>query len=313
LEHLKQQLIDALENVGQVIIEVIPEVELIIGKQPPVHVLAPTEAQTRFNFAFQRFVRVFAQAEHPLVLFLDDLQWADNSSLNLIENLLLDRETNYLLIIGAYRDNEIIGHHPLQLWLTRLNKNKIDTHPLKLTPLRLDNVQELLHDTLPQSQNIPELAQCIFTKTHGNPFFINQFLQMIHQQNLLKFSYTAGVWEWDSHKVQQQSPTDNVIDLLSVKIRLLPQASQEILKLASCFGHQFDLKTLQIISGQTISQIAEQLGKAIETNLIYPQEASYRTLGLIGVEDKNITGLKTTSLHYHFAHDRIQQATYQLR
>ncbi|MGL5743363.1 MAG: ATP-binding protein [Legionella sp.] len=243
---------------------------------------------------------------------LDDLQWADNSSLNIIENLLSDNETNSLLIIGAYHDNEVSAHHPLQLWINRLNKNKINLHSLMLKPLRVENIQELLYDSLHRSKKIPELAQCIFTKTHGNPFFINQFLQVIHQQDILTFSYEHGVWEWDLPKVEQQSPTDNVIDLLSSKIHLLPPSSQGILKLASCFGHQFTLRTLQIISGQPISQIAEQLGTAIAANIIYPQEESYRTLCLVGVVDHDLKILKKISLHYRFAHDRIQQAVYEL-
>ena len=311
LEYVKQHLLASLGNVGQVVIDVIPEVELIIGKQPPVRALSPAETQIRFNLVFQNFVRVFTQAEHPLVLFLDDLQWADNSSLNFIENLLLDRETSYLLIIGAYRDNEVNANHPLQLSINSFNKNKIDLSMLTLKPLQLGTIQELLYDTLLKPQNkIQDLAKCIFAKTHGNPFFVNEFLKIIYQQNLLTFSYERGGWEWDLNKIQQQSATDNVIDLLTAKIHLLPHASQEILKMGSCFGYQFDFKTLQIISEQTTSQIAEQLWQAIKANLIYPQEESYKTLGLIGLDA--LAEFDANELHYNFAHDRVQQAVYEL-
>lgn len=272
----------------------------------------PAESQIRFNLVFQNFVRVFAQPEHPLVLFLDDLQWADNSSLNFIENLLQDRETNYLLIIGAYRDNEINENHPLQLSINNLNKNKVNLSTLTLKPLRLNNIQELIHDTLSGSQRkIQGLAQCIYDKTHGNPFFINAFLRNIYEQKILNFSYERGAWEWDLAKIQQQSATDNVIDLLTTKIHLLPNTTQEILKLGSCFGHQFDFNTLKVISSESTSHIAEQLCQAIKANLIYPLEESYKTLGLMGL-DEHITTLDTNSLHYNFSHDRIQQAAYEL-
>lgn len=311
LERLKKLLIHSLGNIGQVVIDVIPEVELIIGKQPPVLPLSPAETQIRFNLVFQNFVRVFAQAEHPLVMFLDDLQWADNSSLNFIENLLQDRETNYLLLIGAYRDNEINENHPLQLSINNLNKNKANVSTLILKPLRLNNIQMLLADTLSNAhKKIQDLAKCIFDKTHGNPFFINEFLKLIYQQNLLTFSYEHGAWEWDLIKIQQQSATDNVIDLLTAKIHLLPKPTQEILKLGSCFGYQFNFKTLQIINSQPISQIAEQLWQAIKANLIYPVEEAYKTSGLMGLNES--ISLTNTSLQYIFVHDRVQQAAYQL-
>lgn len=312
LEKIKKLLMYSLGNVGQVVIDVIPEVELIIGKQPPVRPLSPSEAQIRFNLVFQNFVRVFAQAEHPLVIFLDDLQWADNASLSFIENLLQDRETNYLLIIGAYRDNEIVENHPLQLSIYNLYKNKSNINTLTLKPLRLNNIQELLYDTLSGSQRkIQTLAQCIYDKTQGNPFFINVFLKIIHEQKILSFSYERGAWVWDLDKIQQQSVTDNVIDLLTNRIHLLPPITQDILKLASCFGHEFDFNTLQIISGASTSQIAEQLWQAIKANLIYPLEESYKTLGLMGLKE-DVTALDTSSLHYGFSHDRILQASYEL-
>lgn len=178
LQELKTHLIAALGNIGQVVIDVIPEVELIIGPQPPIHKLNPTDAQIRFNLVFQNFVRVFAQATHPLVVFLDDLQWADNSSLSFIENLLQDQETNYLLIIGAYRDNEIDANHPLQLTIDNLDKNKVEFNTLTLKPLQLKDIQQLLHDTLSGTEEkINQLAKCIFDKTQGNPFLLINLLK----------------------------------------------------------------------------------------------------------------------------------------
>ncbi|WP_298626191.1 AAA family ATPase [uncultured Legionella sp.] len=309
---LKRQLMHSLGTVGQVVIDVIPDIELIIGKQPSVPPLNPADAQIRFKLAFQNVVRVFAQAEHPLVIFLDDLQWADSSSLSFIGNLLHDRETKYLLIIGAYRDNEINAHHPLQLSLDNLNRNQITSSTLHLQPIRLNDVHQLLHDALSGTlEQLQSLAEFVYEKTQGNPFFINEFLKLLYQQKLLKFSYELSIWEWDLDEIRHQSANDTVIHLIHAKIHLLCPSTQELLKLASCFGHQFDLKTLLITSGQTISNTAEQLGQAINANLIYPFEEIYQTLGLTGLDEAN-TDLEMDTLHYRFAHDKIQQAAYDL-
>ncbi|MGQ3887949.1 EAL domain-containing protein [Legionella sp. CNM-1927-20] len=313
IQELKEHLIQVLGSVGQVVIDVIPEVELIIGKQPPVPKLSPSDAQARFNLVFQNFVRVFAQASHPLVIFLDDLQWADNSSLNFIENLLQDRETNYLLIIGAYRDNEVYANHPLQLTIHDLKKTKIPFTTITLQPLQLNNIEQLLVDTLfTPIERIQALAKCIYDKTHGNPFFINVFIKIIYQKKILTFSYDRGAWEWDLDKIQQQSATDNVVDLLTTKIHLLSEPTQENLKLASCLGHQFNFKTLLIVTGQTIQETAEKLCDAIRANLIYPLEEPYKTVGLIGLKGIITTDRNISSLRYRFAHDRVQQASYEL-
>lgn len=311
LREIKTRLLDALGNVGGVVIEVIPEVELIIGKQPPVPRLNPSDAQIRFNLVFQNFVRVFSQREHPLVIFLDDLQWADSSSLNFIENLLQDQETNYLLLLGAYRDNEVDKSHPLQLSINNLNTSKVNLRHLTLEPLLLQDTQQLLADSLcAPLKEMELLAECIFNKTQGNPFFINEFIRVLYEKEILYFSYKKNLWEWDVSRIQYQSATHNVIAFLTNKIHSLPQKTQEILKLSASLGHQFDFNTLQIIHEQSISLTAEQLYEAIQAHLIYPLEEIYKTHGLIGLKES--ASLRVPVLHYCFAHDRIQQASYEL-
>ncbi|WP_242602574.1 AAA family ATPase [Legionella moravica] len=312
LEGLKNQLLHSLGTIGQIVIDVIPEVGLIIGEQPDVPQLNPVDAQIRFNLVFQNFVRVFATEEHPLVIFLDDLQWADNSSLSFIENLLSDSDTQYLLIIGAYRDNEINENHPLQLCLNHLNTSHVPHTHFTLQSLNLNNVQQLLQDALASSiERVQSLADCVFEKTQGNPFFINEFLKLIYQQQLLTFSYDQGIWEWNLEEIKRQSADDNVINLITAKIHLLSKPGQELLKLASCFGHQFDLKTLLVINDHSVSNTAEQLWQAINANLIIPLDESYKTLGLVGLNE-TVSDLDLGNLRYRFAHDRIQQASYDL-
>ncbi|CAM4429546.1 MAG: Serine/threonine-protein kinase PknD [Legionella sp.] len=312
LNDLRTQLLDSLGKVGQVVIDVIPEIELIIGAQPSVPKLNPNDTQIRFNLAFQNLIRVFAQKNHPLIIFLDDLQWADNSSLHFIENLLQDQETNYLLLLGVYRNNEISEDHPLQQTLNSISKNYMGLTQITLEPLELKNIQQLLHDTLLSPMDrIQELAQCVFEKTQGNPFFINEFIKLLYQNKLLRFSYEQGSWEWDLPKIVQQSATDNVVELLTTKIHWLPQATQEILMLAACLGHKFDFNTLVTISEKTISQTADGLYQAIKANLIYPLDEAYLTENLMGFEGV-VNRKKLSTLHYRFVHDRIQQASSEL-
>lgn len=310
LSEIKQTLTTALGDSAQVIIDVIPEVELVIGKQPPVPVLNLAESQRRFNIIFQKFIRVFAHNDHPLVIFLDDLQWADTASLKFIENLLMDQETHYLLMLGAYRDNEVDSAHPLIATIRQLEKINVNIETLTLQPLQTNDVEQLLVDTLNSSTiKVKPLMSCIYEKTQGNPFFIIEFLKIIYQQQLLSFSYEISQWYWDLEKIKNQSMMDNVIDLLTTKIELLPTATRELLKLAACIGHQFDLKTLTIISNQDTYLVAQQLWAAIQANLIVPLEESNKTVALI--ESKKLNS-DQKNLHYRFAHDRIQQTAYQL-
>ncbi|WP_133135504.1 EAL domain-containing protein [Legionella rowbothamii] len=312
LNDLRTNLLHSLGKVGQVIIDVIPEIELIIGAQPSVPKLNPNDTQIRFNLAVQNLIRVFAQQNHPLVIFLDDLQWADNSSLHFIENLLQDQETNYLLLLGAYRNNEISEEHPLQQTLNNISNNNVARTQITLEPLELKNIQQLLHDTLLSSvDKIQELAQCVFEKTEGNPFFINEFIKLLYQNKLLHFSYEQGCWEWDLAKILQQSATDNVLDLLTTKIHWLPQTTQEILMLAACLGHKFDFATLVTISEKTISQTADGLYQAIKANLIYPIDGAYLTENLMSLEGI-VNHEQLSTLYYRFVHDRIQQASSEL-
>lgn len=312
LTRLKEDLKNALGDLGQVVIDVIPEVELIMGPQPKVPQLNPTEAVHRFNRVFQKFVHVFAQAEHPLIIFLDDLQWVDSASLRLIENLLLDPESHHMLIIGAYRDNEVDSMHPLIISTQQLLKSKVNINTTTLQPLLTEDVEHLISDslTLPIPQIMP-LEKLIYEKTQGNPFFINEFLRMLYQKNLLSFSYEMGQWQWDINKIQTQEMMDNVIDLLTMKIHQLPLPTQEILKLAAVIGHQFSLQILSIVSEQKLIQVARQLWPAIENNLVIPLEEAAKTLALVETEDELLNYIEE-KINYRFAHDRIQQANYQL-
>ncbi|MBD1811367.1 AAA family ATPase [Microcoleus vaginatus DQ-U2] len=305
----REKLQAELGEAGGVIVEVIPEVELIIGSQPPLPDLPPAEQRNRFNLVFQKFINTFTQPEHPLVIFLDDLQWADRASLELIQLLMTVVDKKYLFLMGAYRDNEVTEAHPLTQILENIAKAKVTTiNKIFLTPLALTDITQLLVDTLfAESKNAKPLAKLLQQKTGGNPFFINEFLKSLHSEAWLYFNYESQKWQWDLEQIKAQPLTDNVLDLTSKNVKKLPTATQAVLKLAACIGNQFDLKTLAIIYEKPLQETATDLRSALQSGLIIPLSHAYQLaeLDVAGLSERLVA-------EYKFAHDRIQQAVYSL-
>ncbi|MEH1844789.1 MAG: AAA family ATPase [Nostoc sp.] len=298
VQQWRSRLLTALGNNGQIIIDVIPEVELIIGKQPPAPEVGTTEAQNRFNRIFQSFVRVFCSKEHPLVIFLDDLQWIDSATLKLIELMLLDEQIQSLFLIGAYRDNEVNSTHPLVLMLERLQKQGVVFQKIILTPLTLEPLSQLIAETLHHNpDNVHSLAELVLRKTEGNPFFVNEFLRMLYSENLLTFDTEDLSWQWNIARIQAQNITDNVVELMLVKLKKLPESTQQILRLAACIGAEFDLDVLSIVCEQSPQLVFSDLLAAIQNGLIQPRSEL----------DENLL-IK----EHKFLHDRVQQAAYTL-
>jgi predicted ATPase/signal transduction histidine kinase/tRNA A-37 threonylcarbamoyl transferase component Bud32 len=316
LNQWREKLRRALGTNAQVIIDVIPEVELIVGKQPSVPELRPTESQNRFNLVFSQFIRAFCTKEHPLVIFLDDLQWADSATLKLIELMMTDADMQYLFLIGAYRDNEVSATHPLMIMLDELRNLGAIVNSITLAPLGLEHITQLMADTLhlgadsslqtfslgnqDSSQLAPTvkpLAELVMSKTGGNPFFVNQFLNTLHAENLITFDFERHSWQWDISNIQAVGLTDNVVELMIGKLKKLPPIAQQILRLASCVGASFDLNTLSIICEKPKEAICSDLVTAVQSGLILP--TSELDEGLL-------------IQAYKFGHDRIQQAAYAL-
>jgi PAS domain S-box-containing protein len=308
LEKWRLRLLKALGTKGKIIVDIIPEVALIIGKPPPLYKLPPADSRNRFNRVFQRFVQVFYQPEHPLVIFLDDLQWADPATLALIERLLGDEETRYLLLIGAYRDNEVGPDHPLMMTLEELAKRGLAVNTLTLSPLADAHVNALICDTIgSDAQTAAPLTRLVIEKTGGNPFFVNQFLRTLHRKNLIRFTPaplaetgTGSPWTWDMEEIRNTDITDNVVQLMIEKLGELPDTTIEVLRLAACVGNHFDLATLAIIYEHTAIDTHHRLMPAIQEHLVVPASA------------RQMVDQQFFFSHYRFLHDRVQQAAYAL-
>jgi tRNA A-37 threonylcarbamoyl transferase component Bud32 len=273
----RSQLLQAFGINGQVIIDVIPKLELIIGQQPPVPELPATEAQNRFNRLFAQFIQVFAQAEHPLVIFLDDLQWADSASLDLLERLLTDIDSHYLLIIAAYRDNEINPLHPLNRLLDKSPNLGVAVNQINLSPLALIHLNQLIADALDCSlEEVNSLAELVWNKTQGNPFFASQFLTSIYTKGLLQFDFDSGSWQWDIQEIAAQTVSDNVVGFIAQKLQTLSKNTQSALQLAAGIGNVFDLTTLAAIYDKSRLETAIDLWEAVQAGLIIPLGEDYK-------------------------------------
>ncbi|WP_041233381.1 trifunctional serine/threonine-protein kinase/ATP-binding protein/sensor histidine kinase [Cylindrospermum stagnale] len=315
----KSQILAALGEQSQVIIEVVPELEKIIGEQPPVTELFGNAAMNRFNLLFQKFIQVFAAKEHPLVIFLDDLQWADSASLKLIQLLLCQSNTQHLFLIGAYRDNEVSLAHPLMLTLSEITKNQEIINTISLDSLFINDLNHLVADTLncPSAIALP-LTELIYKKTKGNPFFSHQFIKSLYEDGAISFNSNQQYWQCEISQIKESVLSDNVVEFIATQLQKLPLATQEVLQLAACIGNQFDLATLAIVSGKSQAETAANLWKALEEGLIIPINEVYKFF-----QDQSpnysanyhrllANGDPKLEIIYKFLHDRVQQAAYFL-
>lgn len=307
VEGWRERLREALGPNGQVVAGVLPDIELLLGPQPPVPDPGLTEAQNRFIMTMQQFINVFASAEHPLVLFLDDMQWSDPASLTLLHRLMSNPSTNHLLVICAYRDTELEANHPLLLMLDELRKAEVVPHVLTLTPLDESDVSELLVDTLNSEMSATrELAELLIVKTGGTPFFLNQFLKTLYQDGTLWFDESAGTWKWDLMRVQATTATENMIELMANNLQKLGSSTQHLLQLAACIGNRFDTHLLSIIADQPQHTTIQDLWEAVQEGFVVPIEEDYAA---IPCDDQALVAERAA---YLFVHDQVRQAAYSL-
>ena len=271
----REMISEALGTNGRIITEEIPEVEHLIGKQPDVAVLDPEEAQNRFNLVMKNFMKVFSTREHPIAIFLDDMQWADAGSLQLIKTLISDPDLHCLMLIGAYRDNEVNPADPLMITMQEIQKSGIMVDTLLLPPLDVDNVNALTAGFLRSrvEETLP-LAHLVHEKTAGNPFFVNQFLKILYDEHMIRLDPFTG-WQWDMAGISLMQVTDNVVDLVMKKIIGLSPHAARVLQICACVGNSIDLELLTHIVGQSIEETLDDLSEAISAGLLSQADSGY--------------------------------------
>jgi PAS domain S-box-containing protein len=286
----RSALLDALGPNGQLMVNLIPELSLIIGEQSPVPELAPQDAKNRFQMVFRRFLGVFGRPEHPLALFLDDLQWLDSATLDLIEHLVVHPEVRHLLLVGAYRDNEVGPAHPLKRTLEAIRGAGASVQEIVLAPLMPDDVARLLADALhTEHERARPLADLMFEKTGGNPFFTIQFLLRMADEALLAFDPGLAAWTWDLPRIRAKGFTDNVADLMAAKLSRLPLATRRALGQLACLGNVAETTTLTLVHGGAEEAMHAALWEAVRSGFVVRSDSTYT-----------------------FLHDRIQEAAYGL-
>ncbi len=315
IELWRGHLMDVLGANASVVSDVIPELVHIIGEPPPAAELPAPEAANRFRSTFRNFVRAFASEEHPLVIFLDDLQWTDPASLNLIELLLTDGQTNYVLWIGAYREAELGPDHMLHVTLRNLREAEVNLEGIGIEPLGPEHTTALVVDTLrPAIADVKRLAELIQAKTEGNPFFVRVLLRSLNEQGLLRFDSARGGWDWDIAKVEEAKLDDDVVDLMASKIERLSPKTRESLKYAACIGNRFDLKLLATVAERTPIAVAEDLWEAVERGIVRPIGDGYKYLSRTAdASDVSVLTLNDdVDVSYQFVHDKVQLAAYSV-
>ncbi|MEG5001049.1 AAA family ATPase [Microcoleus sp. B4-D4] len=312
IELWREKLLRVLDANARIAIEAIPELKLILGPQPDVAELGAIESQNRFNRVMQQLLQAIATAEHPLVMFLDDCQWIDAATVNLYQQNGLAK-IPYLLVIVAYRDNEVGSTHPFMLANEAIRAAGIPITAITLEPLTIDSAIQLIAETLRcAAETASPLANFLVQKTDGNPFFLKQLVKYLHQKGWLRFDQQAAQWQWDIKYIEGQDISENVVDLMVNKIKTLSTATQRILQLAACTDNQFSLDVLSVASGQSWTQTAQDLWEALQVGLILPVGNSYRIPQVFEPEELEKLGIAAGDVCYKFMHDRVQQAAYAM-
>jgi predicted ATPase/two-component sensor histidine kinase/GAF domain-containing protein len=290
LQYWRDALQEALGPNGLLIVDLVPELKLIIGEQPPIPVLPPQDAQRRFQLVFRRFIAVFARPEHPLALFLDDLQWLDAATLDLLEDLLRQPDVRHLMLIGAYRDNEVDSAHPLMRKLEAIRLAGATVQEIVLASLARDDLERLIADSLHcEPARVKPLAELVHEKTGSNPFFALQFVLSLAEEELLTFDHGTELWSWDLNRIHAKGYTDNVVELMVGKLNRLPVETQKALQQLACLGNSAQFALLTMAYEGANDKMHSDLREAVRTGLVFRSEDSYR-----------------------FLHDRVQEAAYSL-
>jgi PAS domain S-box-containing protein len=298
----RERLNAALGGNGSIILDILPEAGLVLGPQPALQPLSASDEQNRFNITLQNFIQAFMGADHPLVIFLDDLQWADAASISFLQRLAVSPELHHVMFIGAYRRDGNTKEELLDESLKKIRDSGGSVREINLAPLRLDDLQELLVRSLScNPQDALPLAEVTLARTGGNPFFGSEFLRGVYNDGLLRFDMARGAWEWDLPRIRTRRSTDNVVDVMTAKVQELPEETKRLLGLASCVGTEFDLATLAALSHRSRHEVASVLWPALASGLIFPLTQNY----LLAEQEE-----AEVEVRYSFSHAGLQQGVY---
>jgi predicted ATPase len=279
----------AVGDLGKVLTDVIPAMGELLGTQPDIPQLGGQEAENRFNYVFINFLSAAATKEHPLAIFIDDLQWIDAASLKLLKVIETDFDQPGLFVIGAYRDNEVDNSHPLMDFISKREEKSMQLRLMKINDLNEQHLEDFLSDTLKTDRGIKELEEIIFEKTHGNPFFSRRLLSSLNEEGRIIYDSEINNWVWNIADIKSETIADNVADLLAKNIAALPEEIKNILSLAACIGNRFDIHTLALISGLSEPEVLKLLTESLSGKYILESDSDFE-----------------------FVHDQVQQASYAL-
>ncbi len=320
VEAWRRDLVRALGANARIIVNVIPELEYIIGKQDEPAVLSPADARKRFNITFEKFLRVFAAEDHPLVIFIDNMQWADSATLNRMEAFFTESAARHILLIGAYRHNEVSPTHPLQQTIEAIGRKNVRMIDITLDPLTVFDIEQLITASLQRTTpDTKALSKLVHQNTGGNPYFVRVFLALLYAEGLLFYDFTCGAWQWNIEKIRARAIASNIVDFMDEKIGRLPETTQEVLKIAACIGDQFNLELLSKMTGKDVVTVAFDLWYAVEAGLITVlgdtdrplRELLIRNLPPRAVEgtDRRMDG---KNIRLTFQGDKVRQTVYAM-
>lgn len=320
----RERLSTALEQNGQLVVEVLPELESLIGPQPSLREVSNDEMQNRFHRTFSRFAQSFCSTTHPVVVFLDDIQWADLSSLRLISEIFQEDGIDHFMLVLAYRNEDVTAAHPASQTIQEIQSSGTNNREIVLNPLTMNDLSEILANSMNcDASHCQSLAKLTFDKTAGNPFYFSRFVEMLGKEGHISFDPQLSQWTWDLAKITLSDSTDNVIDLMVSKLCDLPQDVVQLVKVSATIGVEFDVFTLANVVDDSISNVAERLLEAIKAGFLLPQTDAYQWMQFL-LEDTDdqeeeldldmvpdsMIDIENSS--YRFAHDRIQQAAYSI-
>ncbi|MBI2306159.1 MAG: diguanylate cyclase [Rhodocyclales bacterium] len=303
LAQWRARILADVGNLGRVLTDVVPSIELIIGAQPEVPPLAGEQALNRLNYVFGNFIKAISTPEHPLVIFIDDWQWADSGSLSLLRFVLGSSRSDNLLVICSYRDNEVDCAHPLHAALADIGRSGTEIGTIHLQNLGSDDVRQLIGDALGDAPGLQDLARLLYEKTQGNAFFLVQLLNDLHERAAISFDRAKRCWTWQQALIEAAGIADNVVELMAERIRSLPAATERALINAACIGDRFQLAMLARMLDRPAHLVADDLDLALQEGIIIPLGSGYRFARQKG---------NTAAAHYQFVHDRVRQAAYGL-